>query len=161
MRRNPSALRSIILGVVAIAIAGVSVAGAWSPLRETSAYMMKGGDEDFSMFMAERLMNRLDMTDEQKAMCRAIIDEHKPIIDEHRKVLRENGFALMDVTPDDSDYDRIVAEMSDNAARLAPEIIAEASRMRAEIYRILTPKQKDKAAEIKADMSAFARQFTE
>ena len=107
-----------------------------------------GGHRGMHGLMFERM---LELTDEQKAA----VDEIHSAAKEQRKESRdERGDgrqAMMDLNPSDADYQTKVAELGkQKAAQVEQRIIAHAA-MQAQVYEILTPEQREKLEQLKAE----------
>ena len=97
------------------------------------------------------LLQRLDLTSDQRDRVKQILDSHK----DEQKSLGDRGRtahdALQDAVTGSGDEGVIRAKAADVAAVEADMAVAE-SRVYNEVFQILTPEQQEKAKKLQADM---------
>ena len=107
------------------------------------------------------MLRQLDLTDDQRAQVRQVMDSH-------RDELRAIGERLM--AAHRAQRDAVTAAQFDEQAvrtRAAELAAAEAdaavlrAKVHSEVFAVLTPEQQAKAAELKAQREARAQQFRE
>lgn len=104
----------------------------------------------------ERIAKRLNLTDEQKAQARAIAEDARtqvkalaPQLKDQREAVRE----AVQKNADDNTIRNLAAKQGDLHAQLAAIRI----KSMAKFYAILTPEQKQKAAEMRERLQDFLR----
>ena len=94
----------------------------------------------------EKMIDHIDLTDEQEEKVEAIIDRQRAQMD-FRK-----GFAIMktmiELNPDEANYLEAANEQADLAAQKIKEKILATASARKEIYELLTFEQKDELNEV-------------
>jgi Spy/CpxP family protein refolding chaperone len=146
--------KHIIIGTVALLIIGgivlnTVVEARVAPIGTKFAARHSDGMQDR---MIQKLMKRVELTDRQREAAHGIIDAYRPEFDALRDEMRTNGFRLLDISPDHVDYERVVTEVGRSSGELVVEMVEAGSRMRSDLYGILTADQRVRAAELKAEI---------
>ena len=101
---------------------------------------------------AELMFDALDLTPEQRDAVDGILERYRPQL----KVLHDNGREsrrlLLATRPDDPNYATVVAEASQVAGQNAAQLVTLTAELRREMHALLTPEQREKAAEMRARM---------
>lgn len=135
-----------ILAASALTVAATAYAGGYGHHGKHGDF--GGGHRGMHGFMFERM---LDLTDEQKASVDEIYSTAKQQREETREDRVADRQAMMDLNPADEDYQTKVAELAkQKAAQVEQRIMAHAA-MQAQVYEILTPEQREKLAQLKAE----------
>lgn len=100
--------------------------------------------------MAGRMAAELGLSDEQKQKLRALRESARPEGRELAERLRASQQKLRALSPDDPAWNASVEEASRIAAEAATRRVREGARMRAEMWRILTPEQRTQFAALEA-----------
>lgn len=95
-----------------------------------------------------KMTQKLNLTSEQQDKIKALMVDSKPEKKSDRKSFKKE---LMQLNPDDSDYNSQLEALADKKALQVKEGIIKRGQMRAEIYKILTPEQKVKAKEMREE----------
>ena len=105
------------------------------------------------------LLRQLDLTDEQRAQVRQVMDSHRDALKAIEERLQAAHRAQNDaVTAAQFDEQLVRTKAADLAAVMADAAVLHA-RIHGEAFAVLTPEQQAKAAELKAQFQARADQF--
>lgn len=101
-----------------------------------------------------RLVQKLDLTDEQRQSVRALIDASKAQRQSLFEQQRANARASLNTLPDDPSY----LAMIEQRKQLAAEAIQQRSDLNVQIYALLTPEQKTKVPALIEEMKSKAKE---
>lgn len=101
---------------------------------------------------AELMFQALDLSSEQRDVIEDIEASYRPQFEALRDSGRDSRRALLETTPDDPDYATVVAEASQAAGQNASQLVLLAAELRRELYAVLTPEQREKALQLRAEM---------
>jgi Spy/CpxP family protein refolding chaperone len=114
----------------------------------------RGGPGMFAMngaghgLLSPRIMERLGLTDEQRASVEAIIAEEQPAVHELRSQLRE-GQQAFHANNNPATFDETAARaFAEAQAAVQAEILVAGMRTRARIHAVLTPEQASQLSEM-------------
>jgi len=146
--------KTLTLGLVLslAGMIGLATAGPLSRQLRFAKFYANHGGSNLPIKVADRFMADLELSDEQKGRVWETIATYEPRWTELREVMQNDGLRLMEITPDDEDYDEIVAEVSRSTGATMAEMVQLGSRLRAEMHGVLTPAQKEKAATMTAEL---------
>jgi protein CpxP len=150
--RLMAGIAAVVLAVFGSVIAAGSVVHAQRFGNEGGHGRFGGGPFGFGVGRAPgmELLRQLDLTDQQKEQIRGIVQSHRSEFQQVREKIRtafEAQRAAADATP--ADEATIRAKATDVASAEA-DMIVLASKVRAEVFQVLTPDQQAKAKELKA-----------
>lgn len=94
----------------------------------------------------------LDLTDEQKAQIKQITENSRATVKPIREQMKANRQELREITAGGSFDQARVQEIAARQGSLSAQMIVEKERVKSQIFQILTPEQKAKAAEMKEKM---------
>lgn len=100
--------------------------------------------------MAGRMAAELNLTDSQKQQLRALREAERPAMQAAAERFRTNQQKLRGLSPGDPNWDRSVDEAARQAADAASQRVRDGARMRAELWKVLTPEQRTKLASMQA-----------
>jgi Spy/CpxP family protein refolding chaperone len=100
--------------------------------------------------LAGRMAAELGLTDDQKQRVRALRESAAPGGREVMERMRDSRRKLDGMSPEDPAWSASVDEASRIAAEAATRRVREGARMRAELWKILTPEQRTKLAALEA-----------
>jgi Spy/CpxP family protein refolding chaperone len=154
-------VRRIRLAALALLGATLAVVGAPAPagaqdvgdrpaFARADGWHVHGRDGRGEFGMGMYLAQRLDLSDEQRAGIRGLIEQARPRLHQLRDARRANFRTLRDMAADDPVYDEVVERVARDNGRIEAAMIRERSRVRAEVAALLTPEQRTRAAELKA-----------
>lgn len=144
-----------LLATLMAASAGVSTA-----YSQDSAHEYRGKPHRMQMAhqagepSLARLVQKLDLTDEQRQRVRALIDASKAQRQSLFEQQRANARASLNTLPDDPSY----LAMIEQRKQLATEAIQQRSDLNVQIYALLTPEQKAKVPALIEEMKAKAQE---
>lgn len=127
--------------VTIAAIGAAAAVGATALAGDFGGY---GGHGEFG----PRMMRELDLSETQRDQVREIMESARPRLVELRERAHDARERLRDTTPDDPNYSATVDELSQVIGATMSESIRIASRVRSDVYSVLTPDQKAKAVEL-------------
>ena len=99
----------------------------------------------------ERMMFRgLNLTDEQKAQIKSIREASRETVKPIREQMKANRQKLNDLSANGNFDQAQVQAIAAQQGSLSAQLIVEKEKIKAQTFNILTPEQKAKAAEMKA-----------
>lgn len=98
----------------------------------------------------ERIFRALDLTDEQKAQMKAIRQASKDSTKPIREQMKANRQKLQTLSESGTFDEAQVRAIAAEQGNLSAQLIVEKEKVKSQIFNLLTPEQKAKAAEIKA-----------
>lgn len=99
-----------------------------------------------------RIAKKLNLSDEQKAQVKQIMETEKPVVEPIFAALRENRQKLADLTADGSFDEAKIKELAGEQGNLSARLILEKERVKSQIFQILTPEQREQAKQLKDKM---------
>ncbi len=88
----------------------------------------------------------LDLTDEQKAEVKKIVDAERTIMQPIHQQMQKNREALKEATKDGQFNETQVTQLAQQQGELMAQMIVSRERVKAQVYKILTPEQREKLA---------------
>jgi periplasmic protein CpxP/Spy len=158
--------RSVILGsVLAASLLGVSATSTVMAASEAGPNDgQRGGYERHGWHREgglSRMFERLDLTQEQRDKVSQIMDEGKAARQEKMKALWENRKALHEQAMAETYDAQRVQELADQQGKLRAELTVMRTETFHNIYGVLTPEQKQKLVEMKAQRKGQHRGHTD
>jgi Spy/CpxP family protein refolding chaperone len=153
MKRSRIALiAACIVGTAGIAAAADSSHSAHAGNDKHHRHMRHhfGGEPPFA-----RLIQKLDLTDEQRQSLSSLIESSKPQQEALREQHRETMKAAMTTLPDDPNYPALIAKRKE----LASASIQQRSDLNVQIFALLTPEQKAQVPALIEEMKTRAKQW--
>jgi len=114
------------------------------PLPGT-AFAFPGGDGEHHM---QRMADDLNLSDEQRQQLRDIHRSNRAEGKRIHDAMQVNRKALHELDPGDANYTAQVVKLAKEQGKLVKRMIIHRSKERAQIYAILTPAQRERAAEL-------------
>ena len=148
----------LLISTAAAALLGVSALGTYAVAEQGAAGPCHGakhewsrhhGHHGFAGHGMHRLLRKLDLSTQQRDQVRDILKKSRPQFRSLGMQMRDNQRRLMDVNPDDPNYASIVAQVSQANGQAVTQMIQLRSQMRADVYKVLTPEQKQKLQTMK------------
>ncbi len=96
--------------------------------------------------MSGRMFRNLDLTDEQRAEIKKIMEAERSIMQPVHEQLRENREALNAATKAGQFNEAEVTKLAEKQGDLMAQVIISRERVQSQIWQILTPEQRDKLA---------------
>ena len=135
--------------IVILAI-GVLVLGAAFVFAQKAVHKGFGGGHEFGhgpgMGMEFRALN---LTDDQKAKVKAIMETNKANFQPIMQSLKENHKKMADLTANGAFDEAQVSALATEQGNLTAKMIVEKERVKSQVYAILTDEQKAKAAQMR------------
>ncbi|MFQ5344514.1 MAG: Spy/CpxP family protein refolding chaperone [Mariprofundus sp.] len=97
----------------------------------------------------KRLAEQLNLTDEQRQKFKQIHRNHREAGMVIRDALHDNRQALARLDPGAGNYQAGVEKLAEEQGRLVKRMVIHKSKIRAKIYAVLTPSQREKAIALK------------
>jgi len=95
------------------------------------------------------MAKHLNLTDEQKAEIRKILEAERELMKPVHEQLRENRQALNEVTKDGQFNEAQVTKLAEQQGDLVAQTIVSRERVQAQIWQLLTPEQREKASQVR------------
>lgn len=111
------------------------------------------GDHGGKQHRYERMADRLDMNDEQRQQLKQIHRQARPQMLELKDARQDNREALHKLDPKSAEFDKQVAELAKQQGELVTQKIIQRSQVRARVFAILTPEQREMAKQMKREHS--------
>jgi Spy/CpxP family protein refolding chaperone len=134
-------IKSLLIGT---AIVGSLAAGLAHALSSGSGeYCMRGRGMD-SESHVNRMVERLDLTKEQRDKVRTIVDKARPQTRDLHDKLSENRKQLRALTQQGTVMEGDIRKLADSQGKLIANKIVQRSKLQAEVNAVLTPEQREK-----------------
>ncbi|MGI9289949.1 MAG: Spy/CpxP family protein refolding chaperone [Gammaproteobacteria bacterium] len=91
--------------------------------------------------IAERLAQKLNMSEQQKQAYQALLDEYKPRLEEISERGKTDREALGQMAPDDPEFAAQVEAVSSNASTAAAEMVKVRAELQTKVYALLDETQ--------------------
>lgn len=139
--------------IAILAIAILAVGAAFVVAQKAAHHKFGGHGRGFGGMDGAGLMLRgLDLTDDQKAKVKEIMDANrtniKPVFDS----LKDNHKKLADLTANGAFDEAQVQALAAEQGSLMAKLVVEKERVKSQVFAILTDEQKAKAAQMKEQM---------
>jgi len=139
--------KKVIFGIVAAAV--LAIGTVFVVAQKSGRAGGPGFGPGRGGHMAGMLLRGLDLTDEQKAKVKEIMEAGKTTVEPLMQQLKENRAKLHEIgtngTFDQAAVEALAAEQGNTTAKL----IVERAKVKAQVFALLTDEQKAKAAEMK------------
>jgi Spy/CpxP family protein refolding chaperone len=100
----------------------------------------------------QRMATELGLTDQQKTQIKQILENEKPKVQPLRDQLRNEHQQMAALTKDGAFDEAQVRNIANQQAQTQANLIVERQRVKSEIYQLLTPDQRTKADQMKAQL---------
>ncbi|MDQ3798011.1 MAG: Spy/CpxP family protein refolding chaperone [Acidobacteriota bacterium] len=141
-------MKKYTIAILVFAVVTIGVVFAFAQKRDGSGAR---GERHFGPppFVLEKIASELDLSDEQRAQVKQILEAEKAKIQTLTEAARGTHDQLKDLGTDgvfnEEQVNRLAAEQSETMRQL----IIEKERVKAAIFAVLTPEQRAKASEMK------------
>ncbi len=98
-----------------------------------------------------RGLRALDLTDAQREQVRVVFEQYRPQFDQLGTQARESGEALRDAMTADAFDEGAIRSAHQGVAAAQVELAVLGSQARRDVMNLLTPEQRQRAAELKAE----------
>jgi len=99
--------------------------------------------------MVERMIWELELSPEQEATIRELIEREGPRLRDLHSTMRDSRRAVMDLDTTDPAYAQTLAEASETAGRTLTEIMQTHGQLRVEVQALLTAEQRELARDLR------------
>lgn len=141
-------MKKVIIGIIAVAVIAT---GAIFVLAQKRTHA--GGGHGFGHGRGDRIgmaLRGLDLTDEQKAKVKEVIETNRTSFEPTIKAMKENRAKLHDLSKDGTFDQAQVEALAKEQGDLVAQSIVQKEGVKAQIFATLTDEQKVKAAEMRA-----------
>ena len=107
-----------------------------------------------------RMLHQLDLSDEQREQVRTILEAARPEFRAHMEAIRSARQELRNLDPATFDEAKVRTLARAQADRMV-ELAVLGQKVRAQVWAVLTPEQREKAAEARARAEERRRRFRE
>ena len=142
-------IRTLLIGtaIVGSVVAGLAYAmppGYGESCMHGEHGMGSGHHGMDSDSQVDRMVERLDLTKEQRDKVRAIVDKSRPQTRELRDKFSENRKQLQTLTQLGTVKESEIRKLADIQGKLMADMIVQRSKVRGEVNAVLTPEQREK-----------------
>jgi len=99
----------------------------------------------------DRFGDRLGLSDNQRQQLKKIHRAARPAMLDIKDAMQDNREAMRKLDPGDSGFLKKTAKLADEKGRLMTRMINEHAKVRAKVYSVLTPEQREKAKQLRSD----------
>lgn len=140
-------MKKIIIGIIAVAVLATGAIFVVAQKRANG-----GGGHGFGHGRGDKMgmaLRGLDLTDEQKAKVKEIMESNKAALEPTMSAMKENRSKLHDLSKDGTFDQAQVEALANEQGDLVAKTIVQKESVKAQIFAILTDEQKAKAAEMR------------
>lgn len=98
----------------------------------------------------ERMFQRLNLSTEQQAQVKQIVDENRTALQQQRDALRDNRKALRELATSTAYDPQRVRTLADSQAKLQADMMVARTETFHRVYQVLTPEQQAEFAKLRA-----------
>jgi len=137
---------TVLIALVALLVFGFGSFAA----QNVEAQGRKGGGPRGAAGEGAPLMGfigrHLDLTDEQKAEVKKIVDAERTVMQPIHEQMAKNREALKEATKDGQFNETQVSQLAEQQGDLMAQMIVSRERVKSQVYKLLTPEQREKMA---------------
>ena len=140
-------MKKIILAIIAVAVVATGAIFVIAQKRANNS-----GGHGFGHGRGDKIgmaLRSLDLTDEQKAKVKEIMDANKTTFEPTMQSMKENRAKLHDLSKAGTFDQAQVESLANEQGDLVAKMIVQKESVKAQIFAILTDEQKAKAAEMR------------
>ena len=141
-------MKKIIIGIIAVAVLATGAIFVVAQKRANG-----GGGHGFGHVRGDKMgmaLRGLDLTDEQKAKVKEIMEANKAAFEPTMQAMKENRSKLHNLSKAGTFDQAQVEALANEQGDLVAKTIVQKESVKAQIFAILTDEQKAKAAEMRA-----------
>lgn len=117
-----------------------------------------GGDHPILRRIINRIADRLELTPEQRAQIRQILEDERPTVQPMVADLLATRAALKKATAGGTFDEAEVQRLAQHQGQTLGRLIVERERVKAQIYQVLTPAQREKADQFRTRIEERIRE---
>jgi periplasmic protein CpxP/Spy len=153
MKINGEKMKKVIIAIIAVAVLalGTMFAIAQKADRKDGHGFGKRGHHGRGGG-GGMMLRGLDLTDAQKAQVKEIMEASRAKVQPIRESMKANRQKLNETTANGAFNETQVQSLATEQANLSAQLLVERTRVKSQIFALLTPEQKAKAAELKSQM---------
>lgn len=139
-----------IIAIVVLALGAIFVSAQKGENKEGGARhgFGRGGHHRGGGMM----LRGIDLTDDQKNQVKQIMEASRAKVQPLRESLRANRQKLRELTENGKFDEGQVQALAAEQGRISAQLLVEKERSKAQIFQILTPEQREKAAQMRQQM---------
>jgi len=153
MRRIPTHFRRLAV-VIVLALLAAPVLAQGPPGHGHRSGHFRGADNP----MHERMLEQLDLTDDQREQVEQLMTDHRSAMKDRRELMRTHRKEMRDLVHAEDFDEAAIRDAAMVIAEAEAEMAVERARLRQEIHKVLTPEQQEKAAEMLEKRREFVKQ---
>jgi protein CpxP len=153
MKRIPAHFRRLGT-LIALALLATPLLAQGPPARGPRPGHSRGVDRP----MHERMLEQLDLTDDQREQIDQLISAHRDSMRDRRDQMRTRRMQMEDLADAEEFDEAAIRDAARAIAEVDADMAVERARLRHEIHELLTPEQQAKAAEMLQKRREFVRQ---
>jgi len=138
-------MKKALIAILVTAVLGIGAVFIFAQKGK----MNRGGFGEFGGRGFERIAQKLNLTDEQKAQVKTITEDSKTRIKPLMETLRENHKQAENLGVDGTFNEEQVNQIANTQAETMKQLFIEKEKTKARIFAILTPEQRTEAAKMK------------
>ena len=108
--------------------------------------------------MLERMATELQLTADQQQKIKGVYESARPEMEQVRDRARANADKLRAAQPGSGNYDAVVSEVARNAGELATRAVTNGAQLRAQVWAVLTPDQRQKLETLQTQRQAMMKE---
>lgn len=143
MRRNRSF--TMTTGAAVFAMAAMLMISSANMANACPGGGPQGGERN-----GQRMAEQLNLSDRQQEQVKQIRSERRAGGKSIHEAMQLNRDAMRKLNPGSADYNAQVATLAEEKAVLVKQMVMHRSESRAQVYAVLTPEQREKAASLKS-----------
>lgn len=146
-------MKRIIAAIIAVVVLALGAVFVSAQRSEHKGGHGGGGFNRGGHHRSDGMMLRgLDLTDAQKTQVREIMEASKTKVRPIRQAMKANHEKLRLATENGKFDEAQVQALANENGTLSAQLLVERERTKAQIFNILTPEQREKAAQLKSQM---------
>ena len=139
---------TMILAVTALLVlASITITAAQGPGHGGKGHHSRGERGD----MLQQALQRLDLTDEQKASVKALFESHRDAMQAERDTLREARQALRQETQSETFNEAAIRELSVQVHATETDMAVARASLHNQVLQLLTEEQRAELKEMRAE----------
>ena len=138
-------MKTKVIAIVVALLLTLGIGLAWAQAAQRNREWSGAGAFGIHGRMAARIASELQLTDAQKEQIKSILQAEKSKAQPLMQQLTQNQQQFLAATKGGGFDENQVRSIASHQAQLRTDMIIERARVKAEIYKVLTPEQRTKA----------------